>query len=150
MELEVIKVIYNGTNLYTIFENEESTLYHENNKFIIYTKKEKLLAYFSSENVSDEGITLNFDNIELNNPIDYKDILDKWNFFMDISNIKKMHFEGNEKKYSSVYNYLFCCCTAIDPLPPRYRIPNLYLAKISKVFRKAKRELNRFIQDIIE
>ena len=47
MELEVIKVIYNGTNLYTIFENEESTLYHENNKFIIYTKKEKLLAYFS-------------------------------------------------------------------------------------------------------
>ena len=150
MELEVIKVIYNVTNLYTIFDNEESTLYHENNKFIIYTKKEKLLANFSSESVSDEGITLNFDNTELNNPIDYKDILDKWNFIMDISSIKKMHFEGNENKYTSVYSYLFRCYFAINPLPPRYRISDLYLAKISKVFRKAKRELNRFIQDIIE
>lgn len=37
MELEVINVIYNGTNYYTIFENEKSTLYHENHKFIIYS-----------------------------------------------------------------------------------------------------------------
>ena len=36
-----------------------------------------------------------------NNPIDYTDVLDKWNLLMDISSIKNMHFEGDEKEYTS-------------------------------------------------
>ena len=40
MGLEVINVIYNGINYYTMFEIEESTLYHENQKFIVFTNKD--------------------------------------------------------------------------------------------------------------
>ncbi len=147
MELEVINVIYNGTNYYTMFENEESTLYHENHKFIIYSSKEKLLAYFSSQNVIDNGISYNFDETNINNPIDYTDVLNKWNLLMDISSIKNMHFEGNEKEYTSLYNYLFCCYTSKEPIPTKYRIPNIYINKLRKIFIKAERELRRFILD---
>ena len=148
MELEVIKVIYKGIDYYAMFENEESTLYHENHKFIVFTDKKKLLAYFSNQNVIDKNFIINFDDTNLNNPIDYKDILEKWNLFMGISSIKNMHFEGNEKEYTSTYNYLFCCYTSIEPLPEKYRIPNIYVIRIRKVFKKAKREIERFIFDI--
>ena len=150
MKLEVINVIYNGTDYYTMFENEESTLYHENHKFIIYSSKEKLLAYFSSQNVIDNGISYNFDETNINNPIDYTDVLDKWNLLMDISSIKNMHFEGDEKEYTSLYNYLFHCYTSIEPIPMKYRIPNVYINKLRKIFKKAKRELRRFALDKID
>ena len=147
MELEVINVIYKGKKYYTLFENEESTLYHENHKFIIHCNKEKLLAYFPSQNVIDNGISYNFDETNINNPIDYTDVLDKWNLLMDISSIKNMHFEGNEKEYTSLYNYLFCCYTSKEPIPTKYRIPNVYINKLRKIFIKADRELRRFILD---
>jgi len=150
MKLEVINVIYNGIDYYTMFENEESTLYHENHKFIIYSSKEKLLAYFSSQNVIDNGISYNFDETNINNPIDYTDVLDKWNLLMDISSIKNMHFEGNEKEYTSLYNYLFCCYTSKEPIPTKYRIPNVYINKLRKIFKKAERELRRFALDKID
>ncbi len=150
MELEVINVIYKGTNYYTMFGNEESTLYHENHKFIIYSSKEKLLAYFSSQNVIDNGISYNFDETNINNPIDYTDVLDKWNLLMDISSIKNIHFEGNEKEYTNLYNYLFCCYTSKESIPTKYRIPNVYINKLRKIFKKAERELRRFIIDKVE
>ena len=150
MELEVINIIFNGTNYYTMFENEDSTLYHENYKFIIYSSKEKLLAYFSSQNVIDNNISYNFDETNVNNPVDYNDVLNKWNLLMDISSVKNMHFEGNEKEYTRLYNYLFCCCTSIEPIPIKYRIPNVYIIKLRKVFKKAKRELRRFALDKID
>ena len=150
MGLEVINVIYNGINYYTMFEIEESTLYNENKKFIVFTNKDKLLAYFSSQKVINNNMSYNFDETNLNNPIDYTDVLNKWNLLMDISSIKNMHFEGNEKEYTSLYNYLFCCYTSKEPIPTKYRIPNAYIIKLRRVFKKAERELGRFILDKIE
>ena len=104
MGLEVINVIYNGINYYTMFEIEESTLYHENQKFIVFTNKDKLLAYFSSQKV-------------INNNMSYN---------------------------------LFCCYTSKEPIPTKYRIPNAYIIKLRRVFKKVERELGRFILDKIE
>ena len=69
---------------------------------------------------------------------------------MDISSIKNMHFEGDEKEYTSLYNYLFRCYTCIEPIQMKYRIPNVYINKLRKIFKKAERELRRFALDKID
>ena len=76
--------------------------------------------------------------------------MDKWNLLMDISSIKNMHFEGDEKEYTSLYNYLFRCYTSIEPIPMKYGIPNVYINKLRKIFKKAERELRSFIIDKVE
>ena len=109
-----------------------------------------IIIYISSQNVIDNGITYNYDETNINNPIDYTDVLDKWNLLMDISSIKNMHFEGDEKEYTSLYNYLFRYYTSIKPIPMKYRIPNVYINKLRKIFKKAERELRRFALDKID
>lgn len=70
------------------------------------------------------------------NPIDYTDVLNKWNMLDTISSNLNITFEGSENKYDEVYDYLFSCYFAVNPLPELYKIPNEYFQLINNVFDK--------------
>lgn len=76
-----------------------------------------------------------FDTIPTN-PIDYSDALNKWNILDTISSNLNIVFDGNENKYNEVYNYLFLCNFAVNPLPKLCKISNNYFQLINNVFDK--------------
>ena len=81
----------------------------------------------------------------LTNPIDYSDALNKWNILNTISLNLNIVFEGNENKYTEVYNYLFSCNFAIEQLPPLYKIPNKYFKLIISVFNNQNEVLDKLL-----
>lgn len=68
------------------------------------------------------------------NPIDYKDALNKRNLLNTACSGLNEEFTGNGDKYTYVYNYLFSCNFAKEPLPPLYKIPDEYFRLIKEVF----------------
>ncbi len=81
------------------------------------------------------------------NPIDYRNILDKWNILNTISTNLNIAFEGNENTYNDVYNYLFSCNFSVNSLPTLYKITDNYFRLINSVFNmqtKVLQKLNYF------
>ena len=93
--------------------------------------------------IENDIVEYDFDT-PITNPIDYKRILENWNLLNTIASTFGMFFEGDSKKYSSLYDLLFRLNTPIEPLPPTYKISEKYFNYILKVFRKKERFLDRF------
>ena len=95
----------------------------------------------------DESLYIyNFDGIKLFNPIDYNDILNKWNILNTIAKMFNMYYEGDSKKRTYTYNYLFCCVTSIEELPKMIRMPDKCIKDINKVFCKKDKYLNKLLR----
>ena len=144
MEIEIIEVIWKQSKIYIPFNNKESIVYSKNGLVFGYKSKETLtLALSNAKEIVDNGVSFDFDNTNLLNPIDYNDLLNKWNFLADISSIYKMYFEGNEPKFDSTYSYLFCCYTSKEPLSTLLRVPKFVLTDLKLVFKRIHRVLKR-------
>ena len=54
-----------------------------------------------------------------------------------------MYFEGDAKKRTYTYNYLFCCVTSIEKLPKAINLPKKCVKDIFFVFKKKDRILKK-------
>ncbi len=118
-----------------------------NSENIIGFKSVEELRIFCDEN-NLELLTniseFDFDKV-LDNPINYIEALNKWNLLNTISLNLHIAFEGNESRYSEIYDYLFSCNFSVKPLPKLYNIPNDYYRKIQQVFKNQINLLNKII-----
>ena len=104
------------------------------------------MEYFCKINelkIENEVVEYDFD-APITNPIDYKCILENWNLLNTIANTFGMFFEGDLKKYTSLYDLLFRLNTPIEPIPPTYNISEKYYKYLLKIFRKKERFLDKF------
>ncbi len=131
-QYSTVKVKYKDVYVYVSYDNEQSAINKEN------------LTY-SINNFNTEDYFFDYDNICLENPINASDVLDKWNFLMDIASAFGMYFEGNVQKHTKTYNYLFSCSTAINKMK-MYKLPQNYIISVKKVFAKSDRLLNRLFE----
>ncbi len=121
-----------------------------NGENIIGFKSVEELRIFCDENnleLSTDISEFDFDKI-LDNPINYKEALNKWNLLNTISINLNIAFEGNEYKYNETYNYLFSCNFAVEPLPELYNIPNIYYREIQQVYKNQCKLLDKIIYSI--
>lgn len=54
-----------------------------------------------------------------------------------------MYFEGDSRKRTYTYNYLFNCCFSIEELPQKLTLPDRCIKDLNKVFYKKDRYLKR-------
>ena len=138
-------ILYYAGHYYDEMGNDK--LFHSQHNIECFSSLAKLTEFCSKNCFKLDSKVVKYDfDIAPTNPIDYKDILDKWNLLNTISESLNIFFEGNERKYDNPYHYLFSCCFAINPLPPTYRIPNNYFCLINKVFNKQNKILNRTLR----
>ena len=152
-EVYPIVIKFNNKRYLTLYYYTEpsDSLLHKNSKSILCFHSIDDMNKFCQKNGSikkgdtedDEIFEYDFDE-PIKNPLNYSEILDKWNLLNTIANIFGMFFEGDLRKYNAVYNFLFRLSTPIEPIPPTLFINKKYLEKILKVFRKRSRFLNNF------
>ena len=131
--------------LYYYTEHFDSILHKDTKKLLYFQSKEEMERFCKSNDlkIGNDIVKYDFDT-PISNPIDYKRILENWNLLNTIASTFGMFFEGDSKKYSSLYDLLFRLNTPIEPLPPTYKINEKYFNYILIVFRKKERFLDRF------
>ena len=138
----------NGNSYLTLYyytERSDSIL-HNDAKNLLYFQSVAEMARFCEINkltIENDIVEYNFD-APLSNPIDYKRILDNWNLLNTIATTFGMFFEGDSKKYTSLYDLLFRLNAPVDPIPSTFDVGEKYLKYILKVFRKKERFFQRF------
>lgn len=139
-----IKIMYKGKVFFSLYFDEGDTLLGIDGKIICYSTMEELCNNLKNHFIIDKSLCIyDFDNLNLNNPIDYNDILVKWNLLNTIAKMFNMYFEGNAKERTYTYNYLFSCNFAIEKLPKTIEMPNRCIKDINKTFKKKDRYLKR-------
>ena len=130
--------------LYYYTEYSDSILHKDAN--LLYFQSKEKMQYFCKINelkIENEVVEYDFDAL-ITNPIDYKRILENWNLLNTIANTFGMFFEGDLKKYTSLYDLLFRLNTPIEPIPPTYNISEKYYKYLLKIFGKKERFLDKF------
>ena len=131
--------------LYYYTEHSDSILHRDVKKLLYFQSKEEMKDFCKSNELKIENDIVEYDfDTPITNPIDYKRILENWNLLNTIASTFGMFFEGDSKKYSSLYDLLFRLNTPTEPLSPTYKISEKYFNYILKVFRKKERFLDRF------
>ncbi len=143
VELSIVKIRFREKDIFILFDNYESTIFKKDGK--IFTAISPTYFECLQMNIVGDICFFDYDNIVLENPIDSNDILNKWNFLMDIASAFGMYFEGNAKKHTKAYNYLFCCSTAINKTK-NDKLPKYCIESLRKVFAKKYKLLNRLFK----
>ena len=138
----------NRKNYFTLY------YYTEYSDSILHNDAKQILWFLSIEDMKNfcEKNELNFENemavydfeAPIENPVDYKRILENWNLLDTIANIFKMFFDGKNKKYDALYDLLFRLNTPLEPIPPMYLMSEKNYKNIQKIFKKKNRFLDRF------
>ena len=131
--------------LYYYTDHGDSVL-SDGSKSILYFKSEEDMSLFcNSRRLYKDGDVFEYDfDAPLNNPLDYNRVLDMWNLLNTIADGFGMYFEGNAKKYTPLYDLLFCLNTSAVHIPDTYTVSEKHLKYILKVFRKKDRFLGQF------
>lgn len=136
----------NYLTLYYYTEYSDSVI-HNNKKRILYFQSDEYMRAFCMENdlqTKNDTVEYNFD-APIENPIDFTRVLDNWNLLNTIAKTFKMFFEGDRKKYTSLYDYLFRLNMPSEPISATYRLVcEKDYKNILKVFRKKDRFLKLF------
>ena len=112
--------------LYYYTEYSDSIL-HKDAKLLCFRSKEKMKRFCECNELKIENEVVEYDfDAPITNPIDYKRILENWNLLNTIASTLGMFFDGDLKKYSSLYDLLFRLNTPIEPIPPTYTIGEKY------------------------
>lgn len=143
-----ITVMYKGNSYLILYYYTEDSdcVVHTDNKYVLcfqsvddmkaFCQKHDLLLY-------DEIAEYDFDS-PIDNPVDYSRVLNNWNFLNTIANTFGMYYEGDCKKYNSLYELLFRLNTPVEPIELTYQMSEKYYKHILRVFRKQDRFLNLF------
>ena len=131
--------------LYYYTDHSDAVL-NDGSKSILYFKSEEAMSLFcNSLGLNKDGNVYEYDfDAPLTNQIDYKRVLENWNLLNTIAGVFGMYFEGNLRKYTPLYDLLFCLNTSAVPIPDTYTASEKHLKYILKVFRKKDRFLGRF------
>ncbi len=140
---------WNNTIFFTGFyyDNDGNDLLFNNGENIIGFKSIEELRIFCDENdleLLTDISEFDFDKV-LDNPINYKDALNKWNLLNTISLSFSIAFEGNENRYDEIYNYLFSCNFAVEPLSELHNIPYIYYRDIKQIFKNQFKLLDKIV-----
>lgn len=131
--------------LYYYTERSDSILHGNAKNLLYFSSTEEMTRFCEINSLTLENDVVEYDfDAPIFNPVNYKRVLDNWNILDTIASTFGMFFEGNLKKYTSLYDLLFRLNTPIEPIPPTYRISEKYYKYILKVFRKKARFLKRF------
>lgn len=144
-ELWSIRIKYKGNTYLTLYGgwNYDSVLHNDSS--ILYFRSTGDMKLFCEKNgfrVDDDIWEYDFE-APIENPVDYRRILENWNLLNTIAKDFGMFFEGDGKKYNALYDLLFRLNTPVDPIPPTYDMSEKYYQYILKVFRKKDRFLRR-------
>ena len=138
----------NGNSYLTLYyytEHSDSILHNDENHLLYFQSAAKMERFCINNELTIENDVVEYDfDAPISNPIDYKRILDNWNLLNTIADTFGMFFEGDLKKYTSLYDLLFRLNTPVDPIPSTYDVGEKYLKYIIKVFRKKERFFQRF------
>ncbi|MBQ6789222.1 MAG: hypothetical protein IJO81_03435 [Clostridia bacterium] len=130
--------------LYYYTERGDAVLHDGGKNLIYFTSEESMAVFCDSRGLKPDGEVYEYDfDLPLENPIDYSRMLDRWNLLNTIAYSFGMYFEGNAKKYTPLYDLLFCLSTSEKPIPETYSFSEKHLKYITKVFRKKDRFLGR-------
>ena len=145
-ELWPIRIKYKGNTYLTLYDGWDSdSILHEHSKILCFQSIQdmKLFCERNGLRADDDIWEYDFD-APIENPIDYHNILNRWNLLNTIAKDFGMFFEGDSKKYNSLYDLLFRLNTPVEPIPPMYHICEKYYKYILNVFKKKDRFLRRF------
>ncbi len=154
----IIKNIEDGTVYSIVIKNHGIrylTLYyrtshsdavlHSGKKIVCFPSKEVMRDFCNSHGLKIYGDIYEYDfDASLDNPLDYNRVLGMWNLLNTIADGFGMYFEGNLRKYTPLYDLLFCLNTSDVPIPDTYTVSEKHLKYILKVFRKKDHLLGRF------
>ncbi len=143
-----ISIKNNGKSYLTLYyytERSDSIL-HTDEKHLLYFISTKQMDNFCKNNgwTIENGVAEYDFDAPIFDPIDYKQVLEKWNLLNTIAGTFGMFFEGDLKKYNALYDLLFRLNTPVKPILPTYAVGEKYFKYILKVFRKKDRFLERF------
>ena len=146
--LSPILIKNNGNTYLTLYDvmGTDSLLCNEEKHVLYFLSIEDMKRFCAKNHLQMENnIWYEYDfDLTIENPIDYRHILDCWNLLNTIAKGFRMYFEGDCKKYNALYNLLFRLNTPIEPIPPTYIVSEKHLRYLFKIFRKKDRFLNRF------
>ena len=129
--------------LFYYTERSDSVL-HKNN-ILYFSSEEEMSLFCRKYGLKQEGGISEYDfDTPILNPVDYRRVLENWNLLNTISATFGMFFEGNLKKYTSLYDLLFRLDTASEPIPQKYNVKEKYLSYLLKIFKKKNRLFERF------
>lgn len=143
-----INIKYRGKCYLTLYyyTRRSDAVLHTADKHILCFRSVEDMELFCQRNdllLYNEIAEYDFD-LPIDNPIYYDWVLNNWNILNTIANTFGMFFEGNSKKYNSLYELLFRLNTPVERVEPTYLMSEKYYNYILKVFRKKDRFLNRF------
>ena len=142
-----IKIIFKKECFVTLYFDDVDELLVRNKNIICYNSEKELIdSEKSIYEIDDSLVVYDFTKINYENPVDYKEVLDKWNLLDTIAKMYNMYFEGNQKNKTYTYKYLFSCVFSIDELPKYYKLPKKCLLDINKVFKKTGRYMSKLVK----
>lgn len=131
--------------LYYYTERSDSILHKDAKRLLYFQSKEEMKRFCECNELKIENDVVEYDfDTPITNPICYKRILENWNLLNTIANTFGMFFEGDLKKYTSLYDLLFKLSTPVNPISPTYSISEKHFEYILKIFRKKDRFLDKF------
>ena len=144
--LSPIMIKNNGKIYWTLYDvlGTDSLLHNEKNILYFLTQKDMDLFCEKNSFETDKDIGEYDFDAPLQNPIHYGHILEHWNLLNTIAKDLGMYFEGDCKKYNTLYDLLFSLNLPMEPIPPTYTVSEKHHKYILKVFRKKDRFFNRF------
>ena len=131
--------------LYYYTEHSDSILHRDVKELLYFQSKEKMECFckINELKIKNEVVEYDFD-APITNPIDYKRILENWNLLNTTASTFGMFFEGDLKKYKSLYDLLFRLNTPAEPISSAWKVSEKHFEYILKVFRKKDRLLDKF------
>ena len=139
-----IKIRFKDEEYYTLYFDDTDELLMLNNTIVSFD--ELLEGVKFKYDVRGSIVNYDFDQIVYFNPIDYNEVLDKWNLLNTIAKMFSMYFEGDKKDKTFTYNYLFRCVFSTEELPEKYKLPNKCILDINKVFKKTERYMKKLVK----
>jgi len=131
--------------LYYFTERSDSVLHKDSKHIFCFQTMEDMEAFCQKNGLQPENQLSEYDfDSPIENPIDFSRVLNNWNLLNTIAGITGMFFEGDCRKYNSLYNLLFRLNTPVEPIPPTYQLCEKDYQSLLKVFRKKDRFLHQF------
>ena len=119
---------------------------HCQGKVLYFQSMAEMQSFCQEKGLEMQNDTVVYDfDAPIQNPIDYKQVLHRWNLLDTIADTLGMYFEGDGDRYTAVYDLLFRAYTSATPIPPTWRLREKDYRYVLRVFRKQDRFFRRFV-----
>ena len=141
-------IIINECKSYLTLQYENmsgvDTVLHSS-KVLYFENMESLKSYCERNELTlDDGIYTHDLDAPIDNPVDYRRILDNWNLLNTISESLGLKFEGNKKKYNPLYDLFFGMVTSSENVPEKIELLPLHHKLLLKAFKNKNKLLSYF------